>query len=61
MPVMQATDCDYDCAKQALAQSENNAKLATLMILTGLNVEQAKDCLSKNNGFLRKAVEQIKH
>lgn len=59
--VMQATDCDYDCAKQALAQSENNAKLATLMILTGLNVEQAKDCLSKNNGFLRKAVEQIKH
>jgi len=57
--VMQATDCDYDCAKQALDQSENNAKLATLMILTGLSLEQSRDCLAKNNGFLRKAVEQI--
>ncbi len=59
--VMQATDCDYDCAKLALEQSENNAKLATLMILTGLNFEQSKDCLAKNSGFLRKAVEQNKH
>lgn len=56
--VMQATDCDYDCAKQALEQAENNAKLATLMILTGVSVEQAKTSLMKNNGFLRKAVEQ---
>lgn len=59
--VMQATDCDYDCAKQALDQSENNAKLATLMILTGLNLEQSRDCLAKNSGFLRKAVEQNKN
>jgi N-acetylmuramic acid 6-phosphate etherase len=58
--VMQATDCDYDCAKQALVQSENNAKLATLMVLTGLNLEQSRDCILKNNGFLRKAVEQNK-
>ena len=57
--VMQATDCDYNCAKQALEQSDNNAKLATLMILTGLNVEQSRSCLATNNGFLRKAVEQI--
>ncbi len=56
--VMQATECDYDCAKQALDQSENNAKLATLMILTGLNLEQSRDCLANNNGFLRKAIEQ---
>jgi len=59
--VMQATDCDYSCAKQALDQSENNAKLATLMILTGLSLEQSKDCLANNNGFLRKAVEQVKN
>lgn len=56
--VMQATECDYDCAKKALKESENNAKLATMMILTGLNLEQSRNCLSKNNGFLRKAVEQ---
>jgi len=59
--VMQATDCDYGCAKQALEQSENNAKLATLMILTGLDLEQSRDCLADNNGFLRKAVEQMKN
>jgi N-acetylmuramic acid 6-phosphate etherase len=56
--VMQATDCDYDCAKQTLAQADNNAKLATLMVLTGLNIEQAKASLVKNDGFLRKAVGQ---
>jgi N-acetylmuramic acid 6-phosphate etherase len=56
--VMQATDCDYECAKSALEQSGNNAKLATMMVLTGLNLEQSKDYLAENNGFLRKAVEQ---
>jgi len=55
--VMQATDCNYDNAKQALEQAENNAKLATLMILTGLNIDQARTSLVKNDGFLRKAVE----
>ena len=59
--VMQATDCDYDCAKQALDSAKNNAKLATLMILTGLSVEQARASLIDNNGFLRKAVEQTKN
>lgn len=58
--VMQATECDYGCAKQALDQSENNAKLATLMILTGLSLEQSIDCLANNHGFLRKAVQQTK-
>jgi len=56
--VMQATDCDYDCAKQALDEAQNNAKLATLMILTGVSVEEASISLTKNNGFLRNAVEQ---
>ena len=56
--VMQASDCDYDCAKQALTKANNNAKLATLMVLTGLSVEQAKTSLVTHKGFLRKAVEQ---
>ena len=59
--VMQATDCDYTCAKQALEESENNAKLATMMVLTGLTLEQSRDCLVNNKGFLRKAVEQNKN
>jgi len=56
--VMQATDCDFSTAEQALAQANNQTKLASLMVLTGLNVEQGKAALADNKGFLRKAVEQ---
>ncbi|MBL0709664.1 MAG: N-acetylmuramic acid 6-phosphate etherase [Colwellia sp.] len=56
--VMQATDCDYEIAKKALDNSGNNAKLATLIVLTGLSVEQARASLTENDGFLRKAVKQ---
>jgi len=56
--VMQATECDFQCAKNALQLAENNTKLATFMVLTGLEVEPAKAALLKNKGFLRKAVEQ---
>lgn len=59
--VMQATDCNYSCAKNALEKSENNAKLATLMILTGLNLEQATTCLDDHSGFLREAVQKFEH
>ena len=55
--VMQATDCHYDSAKQALKDADNNAKLATLMLLTGLSIEQAKAALLSNKGFLRKAID----
>jgi len=57
--VMQATDCDYAQAKLALAQAENNAKLAILLVLTNVSVEQGQNLLVKNKGFLRKAVEQL--
>jgi N-acetylmuramic acid 6-phosphate etherase len=56
--VMQATECDYDTAKQALKRSDNNAKVATLIVLTGFSAEQAKASLSQQNGFLRKAINQ---
>lgn len=56
--VMQATECDYQCAKKALDIAENNTKLATLMVLTGMDVTTAKASLLKNKGFLRKAIEQ---
>ncbi|MBL4909695.1 MAG: N-acetylmuramic acid 6-phosphate etherase [Alteromonadaceae bacterium] len=55
--VMQATHCEYQIAKEALEQAENKAKLAILLVLTGVNAEQGKAMLAKNNGFLRKAVE----
>lgn len=56
--VMQATSCDYQMAKQALEQSENNAKLAILLVLTGVDVKQGQIILAKNQGFLRKAIDE---
>lgn len=57
--VMQATECDYLCAKNALDKAGNNTKLATFMVLTGLDLPEAKASLLQNKGFLRKAVEQL--
>lgn len=56
--VMQATDCDYATAESALEAANNETKLACLMILTGTDVEQGRQALKANKGFLRKAVEQ---
>jgi len=56
--VMQATECNYHQAKKALNIADNNTKLATLMVLTGLEVAAAKASLLQNKGFLRKAIEQ---
>ena len=56
--VMQATECDFITAEQALKQANNQTKLASLMVLTGLDCTKAKAVLAINKGFLRKAVEQ---
>jgi N-acetylmuramic acid 6-phosphate etherase len=55
---MQATECDYECAKMALDRADNSTKLATFMVLTGLDLATAKTALLQNKGFLRKAIEQ---
>ncbi len=55
--VMQATDCDKQVAKQTLEVTHYDVKLSILMILTGLDLETAKKQLTKQGGFLRKAVE----
>lgn len=55
--VMQATDCDSPTAEQTLILAEQNAKLAIMMILSGLPKEVAKALLEKEKGFLRKALE----
>ncbi|OKY25192.1 N-acetylmuramic acid 6-phosphate etherase [Thalassotalea sp. PP2-459] len=56
--VMQASGCDIQTATRALANAGNNAKLAILLVLTGLSVDEAKLLLNNNNGFLRQAVDQ---
>ncbi|PAR34100.1 N-acetylmuramic acid 6-phosphate etherase [Vibrio metoecus] len=56
--VMQATDCQREEAEALLKESLNNAKLAILMHLTGMNYEQATAKLSQSDGFLRRAMEE---
>ena len=56
--VMQATECDFDTAEKALKQANNQTKLASLMVLTGLDRVQAETVLKTNKGFLRKAVDE---
>ncbi|MCQ8847702.1 N-acetylmuramic acid 6-phosphate etherase [Alteromonas stellipolaris] len=56
--VMQATECNEYDATTALKASNNNAKLAILMVLTGANADDAAKQLVASNGYLRHAVKQ---
>ncbi|WCE29187.1 N-acetylmuramic acid 6-phosphate etherase [Vibrio sp. SCSIO 43137] len=56
--VMQATDCSAAEARNSLNESDFDVKLSILMILTGMEKEQARLQLDKQNGFLRKVVEK---
>jgi len=50
--VMQATECDKNCAEQHLKMAEGNAKLAIMMILANLDKVSAVKMLAKNQGKL---------
>jgi len=54
--VMQATDCTNQEAQIALKETDYDAKLAILMILTGLDKESANEQLKAKQGYLRKVV-----
>ncbi|NBH75380.1 N-acetylmuramic acid 6-phosphate etherase [Rodentibacter pneumotropicus] len=54
--VMQATDCDKTIAEKNLILAEQNAKLAIMMILSGLDKNEAQALLDKEKGHLRKAL-----
>lgn len=55
--VMQATDCESCEAAETLVKTGYDVKLAILMVLTGMDVEQARKQLHAQDGFLRKAVQ----
>lgn len=54
--VMQATECDRATAEQALAQCQRHCKTAILMILAGVNAQQATQLLAQNKGVIRQAL-----
>ena len=54
--VMAATDCSEDLATEMLKQTDNHCKTAILMILSGLDVQSARQKLDKHKGFIRHAL-----
>lgn len=54
--VMQATECERATAEQALAQCQRHCKTAILMILAGVDAQQATQLLAQNKGFIRQAL-----
>mgnify|MGYP002746398502 FL=1 len=55
--VMQATDCDKALAEETLKLADQNAKLAIMMILSGLDRAQAEALLEKYHGKLQLALK----
>ncbi|KAF6665235.1 N-acetylmuramic acid 6-phosphate etherase [Pantoea sp. EKM101V] len=55
--VMQATDCDDATARAALTACGGHCKTAILMVLAGLNADEAKALLSQHQGFIRQALQ----
>ncbi|SEH55549.1 N-acetylmuramic acid 6-phosphate etherase [Rheinheimera pacifica] len=56
--VMQATDCTPETARQALKAADMSAKLAILHILSGQNIEDCRQQLQQQHGFIRKVLQQ---
>ena len=56
--VMQATECSEETAQQTLQRADNNAKLAIMMILSGLEKAAAAQLLNRHQGKLRQALAQ---
>ncbi|WP_454904663.1 N-acetylmuramic acid 6-phosphate etherase [Aggregatibacter sp.] len=54
--VMQATDCDQTTAEQTLLTTNGNAKLAIMMLLSGLDKDLAEAVLAQKKGRLQDAL-----
>lgn len=56
--VMEACECSQADAQAALSQSQGNAKLAIMILLSGLDPLAAKALLAQHQGHLRAALAQ---
>jgi N-acetylmuramic acid 6-phosphate etherase len=54
--VMETTGCTAQEARRALEATGKDVKLAILVRITGMDVEEARTALAKAEGFLRKAI-----
>ena len=58
--VMQAAECTLEEAQTALAQTDNDVKLAILIVMTGMEPAAARSALDGSRGFLRQAIQDAK-
>lgn len=54
-----ATDADYGTIEKVLKDTNNQVKLSIVIIKTGLSKEKAQELLEKNNGYVKKALDEI--
>lgn len=57
--VCEATGVDREVSEKVLKETNYDVKLSILMILTGLDINEAKEKLSQNKGYIAKAMETI--
>ncbi len=57
--VMEATGCDHDRADAVLKETENNCKLAIVMILLNIPLNEAKEKLERAENNIRIALNQM--
>ncbi|WP_138429944.1 N-acetylmuramic acid 6-phosphate etherase [Fodinibius saliphilus] len=57
--LMMFADIDYDKAEEYLEAADGHVKTALVMVLGGLDREDARQKLEENNGFIRKALQNI--
>lgn len=55
--LMNTTELSQNEAQQALKESGNDIKAAIFMVLTNGTLEDARRCLSHENGHLKKAIQ----
>ena len=58
--IIAITNVPYEVAEEVLNQTNHEVKPAIVMIEAGVTLEEAKDALTRNNGYARPAIESLK-
>ncbi|NLW29137.1 MAG: N-acetylmuramic acid 6-phosphate etherase, partial [Erysipelothrix sp.] len=57
--VMESTGVSRDLAKEMISLANNDVKLAIVMILTGLNADEATTLLNQNKGHVKATIRKM--
>ncbi len=58
--IQTVTGVDEEMSQKYLKEANNNTKLAIMMILSGYSAKEAEELLELNQGYLKKALSQLK-